>query len=389
MTKNNNFYWSFQKLPFIYKEQDAPNNTNSIPNNLPFELTIDKETGLLKQIPNDLVNHNLEKAYEQGSVVGGVITDDSDNKLYADDFINFLLSALNKNQLNEQKILEIGSGTGYLLSEIKKFCPNVIGIEPGNHCLVAKEKYNVKIIHDFFPTKKIDGKFDVIIMSIVFEHFENPLNFLEVLSEYLNDTGVIILSVPDSEPFILSGDISILFHEHYSYFTNTSLDNVVKKGGYKVFNQRKSVYGGLLFKSILKEENQSNFFKSEYLKAFNESSSYIAKAQKQIYILTNFLSDIQKESKSLGVYVPARFLNILFLSGIKIDKLRFFDDNPLIKNKFYPGFNIKIENKIDLFNNPTDIVFIFSNSFGENIKENIKDELPLTTKILLWKDVFK
>ncbi|PUE63765.1 class I SAM-dependent methyltransferase [Arcobacter caeni] len=384
---NKIFKKDIDTLPFIYKELYSPFNDKGIPNSLPFELQIDDVIGLLKQKPNDMVKINLEKAYRQGSIVGGVITDDSENIKYANDFIEFFLDSIERNLLKDMNILEIGSGTGLLLSQIKNYCHNVIGVEPGAHCLKAKEKYNVNVIHDFFPTNHIKGKFDVIIMSIVLEHFENPSSFLNLLSKYLNSDGLIILSVPDVEPFILSGDISMLFHEHYSYFTNKSLNNLIIKSGYRICNKSKSSYGGLLYRSISIEQ-KLELSEEDYKIAYKESNDFFVKSKEKLDSLKSFLNKIVEDDLSLGVYVPSRFLNILFTSKIEIKKLRFFDDNPEIKNKFYAGFDIKIENKVDLIKEPTDIVLIFSHSFGKIIRDNIINNLPNQTKIIVWEELF-
>ncbi|PCJ17076.1 MAG: hypothetical protein COB02_14570 [Candidatus Cloacimonadota bacterium] len=381
------FAWDLKNLPFIYKELDTPENENFIPNYLPLELIVDEKTGVLTQKKNELVEKTLEKAYKCGSVVAGVMDEESENTTYTSDFIDFLIESLGGKKIEGLKILEIGSGTGFLLSEVQKLGAEVLGVEPGNHCLNAKKKYNVKIINDFFPTEDLGFDYDIIIMSIVFEHFQNPSLFLKSLGKYLKKDGLLIISVPDTEPFIKSGDISILFHEHYSFFTKDTLDNTLKLGGFNPILGRIGKYGGLLLRASLQTE-KTLLTRQEIQIGYDLAINYKRKSQVYNKKLKEFLLNVKKERKSLGIYVPSRFLNILYTCNIEGLDLRFFDDNPSIEGKYYPGFNIPIETKQDLIKKPTDIILIFSNSFGEKIKNNILSELE-GKQIITWQELFE
>lgn len=385
---NEQFTWSFKKLPFIWSELKTPDNGKDIPNVLPFELELDETNGVLTQKANVLVEKALEKVYQKGSVVAGVIDEKTEDVSYANDFIDFFIDSIGNKKISNMNVLEIGSGTGYLLSKIQKLGANVIGVEPGSHCLSAYDKYNVHIINDFFPTQKIKSKYDVIIMSVVLEHFQNPSKFLKSLHNYIKNDGLVIVSVPDEEPFISSGDISTLFHEHYSYFSSKTLDNALKVGGFRPIYGRVGKYGGVLFRTSIRDDSVY-VNKDEYNIGYELAINYKNKAAVNNDKLKNFLIDIQKDNKTLGVYVPARFVNFLTVAGIEISKVRFFDDNPSIKGKFYPGFDIPIETIDDLIKTPTDIVLIFSKSFGKKIKENIDKKLPAITKIITWEELFE
>ena len=61
-----------------------------------------------------------------------------------------------------------------LLSKLKDLGAKVKGIEPGIHGQEGGNRYNIDIVHDFFPSKFITEKFDVIIMSNVFRAYRKP-----------------------------------------------------------------------------------------------------------------------------------------------------------------------------------------------------------------------
>lgn len=385
---NEKFTWQFKKLPFVWSELEVPDNGKDIPNILPFELEVDETNGVLTQKPNELVDSALEKAYIKGSVIAGVMDEKTEDLSYTKDFIDFFIDSIGNRNISNLKTLEIGSGTGYLLSEIQKLGADVIGVEPGSHCLKANEKYNVNIIHDFFPTDKINSKYDVIIMSVVLEHFQKPSEFLKSLYSYLKDDGLLIISVPNEEPFIKSGDISTLFHEHYSYFSTDTLDNALKVGGFRPIYGRFGKYGGILFRASVKD-NSVYLDKNEYDIGYKLAVTYKNKAIINHDKLKEFLINIQNNNKTLGIYVPSRFINFLTVADIETSKIRFFDDNPSIKGKFYPGFDVPIETLEDLIKIPTDIVLIFTKAFGAKIKENIYSKLPAFTEIITWEELFE
>ena len=386
MTNNNNFYWNFQKLPFIYTELEGPDNALDIPNALPFQLKVDENNGVLSQIQNDLVKNNLTTAYNLGSVIAGVIDEESGITGYANDFVNFFKESVIDKDIETLSVLEIGSGTGFLLSQVEKLGAKVIGVEPGAHCIDAKEKYGVNIVQDWFPSQSITSKFDIIIMTHVLEHIPEPSNFLKSLHGYLKDDGQLIISVPDEEPFIKYGDISTLFHEHYSYFTKDTINYCLKNGEFEVTNERFGKYGGVLLRSAIK--NKTHVSKEEIINGNNIAANYKNKAILYNSKLKYFLIDIKNKNKTLGVYVPARFINILYISQVSDVKIRFFDDNPTVKNKYYPGFDIPIENKQDLIDNPVDVVLIFSKAFGSIIKDNLEGSIEVSTEIITWEELF-
>jgi SAM-dependent methyltransferase len=386
--KFKEFKWDVGELPFIWTQFDNPEGDRDIPGRLPFKLELDLSTGVLKQFPDELTSSSLESAYEKGSVVAGVVDENIASKPYVDDFINFLYETTKSKTFQGLDILEIGCGTGYLLSLIKNLGGNVTGIEPGEHALAAKEKYGVELIRDFFPSPKINGKFDLIIMSIVLEHFVDPVSLLSTIHPFLKENGKLIISVPNEEPFLQAGDLSVLFHEHYSYFTDVTLENTLNQSGFKSIRRSNGEYSGLLLSEAISDPNVK--IDSQLIEfGYNLAHNFKAKASQNIQYIELFISKILNENKTLGIYVPSRMLNFLSLLNIDYSKIRFFDDNASIYEKYFPGFPIKIENRSDLFAENTNVVLIFSKTFGDRIKSVLSEGLPSSVELVTWSDLFE
>jgi SAM-dependent methyltransferase len=146
---------------------------------------------------------------------------------------------LNQTFPERGKLLEIGSGFGYLLTEFKKEGWNVFGIEPDRFaCRYAKEKLGVDCISDLVGNAGIpDESYDVVIMNHVIEHLDNPLGTLREINRVLKPSGRLVLETPryDTLMFRLLGrrERSINCIGHIYFFTTRTLKNLYEAAGFR------------------------------------------------------------------------------------------------------------------------------------------------------------
>lgn len=377
---------SFSKLPFVYELKSQPNNDDGIPNFLPFNLIIDERYDLVKQEYNILVDDNLSKAYKISSILGGNTTEDEIGIGYAKSILEFIETYLS-NISKTAKVLDIGCGTGFLLSLLQEKDYDVYGIEPGLQANIGIDKYKLPIITDFFPSTQINQKFDLIISSLVLEHIVEPEQFLVDIKKCLTKNGTVILGVPNTDPYITSGDISTLFHEHWSYFTSKSFNDFLINNGAINLKIEKSSYGGLLYaKFNYSERNDAT--PSQTISNTEESLSYFHKIHLATKKLKSFFEN--NKNKTIGIYVPGRVVNFLVSENTLLSNIRFFDDNINTNNHYFPGINIMVENFDSLKNKPTDTVLIMSSFFGEEIKNKIlKNSSIEKENVIMWKEIFE
>lgn len=381
--------WDVGRLPFIYKSLSKPTNGHNIPNFLPYKLFIDPTTQTLTQYPHPKLSYYLNKAYSKGSVITGAMASQGIGKEYTDDFINFITKSLKRNKLTGLKVLEIGCGSGYLLSRLKLLGAQVFGVEPGPQGRKGADEYQIPLIQDFFPSKKITDKFDLIIIYCVLEHIAVPMEILKNIRATLTETGIMVLTVEDEEPYIKAGDVSFFFHEHYSYFTKSTLKTLLRLSGFRTSNIHKASFSKLLYASA----GKSNRPLGQSFKPKSSPQQSLSQFRKKSWMSLNTLSlTIKKfvqKGQTVGIYVPGRIVNALVISKIPLNGIRFFDDNPMLHNTFFPGINIKIESRAELLKNPPHAVLIMSNSFGKKIRQSLAPLLKEKTEILTWTDIFK
>lgn len=155
---------------------------------------------------------------------------------------------LNKLDLSNKVVLEIGCGFGELLYWLSQRASKVIGIEPDRgmykHRIKEVRCVDKIIVHNvdafkFFNNKKINRqRYDVIIMNDVLEHIavSKIINLLKLIYFNLKDGGLLLLRVPNAQsPFFGScyryGDIT-----HKISFTRSSITQCLLASGFSLDN---------------------------------------------------------------------------------------------------------------------------------------------------------
>lgn len=132
------------------------------------------------------------------------------------------------NHINKKsKIIDFGSGGGYLLANIN--CEEKIGIEINPH---ARKMANELGINTFSSADKIDDNWaDLIISNHALEHVENPLMILKTLYQKLKINGKIVFVVPyEKKVPYKHGDINF----HLFTWSEMNLGNLFSLAGFEV-----------------------------------------------------------------------------------------------------------------------------------------------------------
>ena len=136
--------------------------------------------------------------------------------------------------INNETILEIGSGHGEAIYNFDKIGYKVTGVEPDKKNVISinKKLKNSKCIVGSAETFSSDKKFDVIWLNHVFEHLSKPIEFLEKIKIFLNESGFIFIEVPSVEKV---NDYRTFLRVPHAYnYSRKSLINISKKADYKI-----------------------------------------------------------------------------------------------------------------------------------------------------------
>jgi len=135
------------------------------------------------------------------------------------------------------KVLDIGCAFGGLLKEMKEqgFC-SLTGLEPSKkNCQYAKASFGITAHYGGIgniPVEVQKQKFDLIILSVVFEHILPIKQVIQECSNLLGENGMIYIIVPDMEQFHQHDDLYQEFSaEHINYFDISSLQTLFSQFG--------------------------------------------------------------------------------------------------------------------------------------------------------------
>ena len=97
-------------------------------------------------------------------------------------------------------------------------------------CRLAKKNKIKNIENDFFNSKSSSkikekyGDFDLIYAANVFNHIDNPYEFLDSCKKVTKKNGIIILEFPDLDQLLDKISFDTIYHEHMRYYSLTSLE---------------------------------------------------------------------------------------------------------------------------------------------------------------------
>ena len=158
---------------------------------------------------------------------------------------DFLLNHIEYNA----NVLDIGCGEGYVEERLILKTKNIVGIDYNIHSLeIAKNKFKNSPSIQFYCMdvfkyldENINEKVDVIILSHILEHLDNPAKFLMNLTE---KAKYFYIEVPDFEANhlnlyrqVLSCDLIYTDADHVTEFDRKSLERIIANTGFTILNQ--------------------------------------------------------------------------------------------------------------------------------------------------------
>ena len=291
-------------------------------------------------------------------------------------------------KLNPKKsfIIDIGSNDGVALNPFKKLnFKNILGIEPAKNLAKLANKKKIKTLQGFLnkkTIKKIKKNADIVLASNVFAHSDNLKEMAECMLKLISKKGIIIIEVQYLMNTLKDLTFDNIYHEHYNYWSLTSLVNFFTQFNAKIFKAEKiHTHGGSLrvyiknnskrikvdksVKILLKEEEQ---FGIKKYKTYQEFASKVYKIRENV--IKN-IKKIKNEGKQIiGYGSPAKATTALNFFGISQEIDFIVEDNKLKQGKFVPGVKIPIKNKKSVKNNKNTMLVLAWNFFKEIKKNN-------------------
>ena len=244
-------------------------------------------------------NCQLSVSVDAKKMFSNYLYTSSTSKIFRDHFVNAAKKYKKEFKLTPKKsyIIDVGSNDGIALSPFKnlKF-KNLLGIEPAKNLAKLANKNKIKTFNGFLNKKnikKIKKNADLILASNVFAHSDNLQEMAGCMINLLNKKGVIVIEVQYLMNTLKDLTFDNIYHEHYNYWSLTSLHNFFKKFDVTIYKAEKiQTHGGSLriyikkgrnhkveknFKDLIKEEENFGIKKFKTYEKFGQEIYKIRK----------------------------------------------------------------------------------------------------------------
>jgi len=281
-------------------------------------------------------------------------------------------------------IIDIGSNDGVALKPfIELGFKNILGIEPAKNLAKLANKNKIKTFNGFLDKKnikKIKKNADLILAANVFAHSDKLKEMAECMIQLLSKKGTIIIEVQYLMNTLKDLTFDNIYHEHYNYWSLTSLVNFFKQFQVKIFKAEKiATHGGSIRiyikkdKNVKIEKNVSKLLKEEEKFGIKNFKTYQDFGEKVYKIRKNViknLNDLKKNNELIvGYGAPAKATTALNFFGISDEIDYIVEDNKLKHKKFVPGVKIPIYSK-DRITKIKPLVLVLAWNFYDEIKKN-------------------
>ena len=338
---------------------------------------------------NKCHNCQLSVAVDPKKMFSNYLYTSSTSKTFRDHFVEAAKKYFKELRLNKKKsyVIDIGSNDGVALKPFLDIgFKKVLGIEPAKNLAKLANKNKIKTFNGFLEKKnlkKIKKNADLILASNVFAHSDKLKEMAECMLSLLSKRGTIIIEVQYLMNTLKDLTFDNIYHEHYNYWSLTSLVYFFNQFEAKIFRSEKvNTHGGSIRVYIKKdkkvkiERSVKKMLKEEEMFGIKDFKIYQKFGEEVYKIRKNVLKNIKKLKDNnktiIGYGAPAKATTALNFFGISKEIDFIVEDNKLKHNKFIPGVKIPIKNKLKI-KDKKNILLVLAWNFYNDIKKNNKN----------------
>ena len=333
-------------------------------------------------------NCQLSIAVDPKKMFSNYLYTSSTSKLFRNHFIKAAGKYTKELKLNKKRslIIDVGSNDGIALKPFKDMgFKNILGIEPAKNLAKLANKNKIKTVNSFLDKKnlkKFKKNADLILASNVFAHSDKLKEMAECMIKLLGEKGTIVIEVQYLLNTLKDLTFDNIYHEHYNYWSLTSLVNFFNQFKVKIFKSEVVDTHGGSIRVYIKKDKKIKIENSVKKMLLEEEKFGIKKFKtyqefgKKVYgirdnVVKNFKKLRQKNKLVVGYGAPAKATTALNFFGISKEIDFIVEDNKLKHGKFIPGVKIPIKNKSYIKSKKNTLVVLAWNFF-KDIKNNNK-----------------
>jgi SAM-dependent methyltransferase len=259
-------------------------------------------------------------------------------------------------------VIEIASNDGYLLQHFQRAGIGVLGIEPSGTVAKAALDKGIPTRIEFFGVAAAhrlaaeDRRADLLVGNNVLAHVPDLNDFIAGMKVALKPTGIITMEFPHLEKLVESCQFDTIYHEHFSYFSFSTVERAFAKHGLTLFDvEQLPTHGGSL-RIYARHSDAAHVPVTsavqdlrcrEKTAGFEDIAVYRNFAQRvreTKWNLLEFMLNAKRAGKSIAGYgAAAKGNTLLNFCGIGTDMINYtVDRNPHKQGCLLPGTRIPI-----------------------------------------------
>jgi hypothetical protein len=287
------------------------------------------------------------------------------------------------------QVVELASNDGYLLQYFAERQIPVLGIEPAaNVAKVALQK-GIPTLVEFFGEETARSlaersRADLLVGNNVLAHVPDLNDFVAGMKVLLKDAGQITMEFPHLMRLVEDNQWDTIYHEHFSYFSFTTVSAVFSAHGLRLFDvEELPTHGGSLriygchagdpredgprVAEMLERERAAGY---ETIELYTRYGRRVAEEKRHVL---EFLIGLKRDDQRIvGYGAPAKGNTLLNYCGVRTDFIDYTCDlNPHKQGQLLPGTHIPIRSPDVLREDRPDVVLILP----WNLKDEIMEQL--------------
>ena len=283
---------------------------------------------------------------------------------------------IQKFNLKDKKILEIGSGQGeYLELLLKAGCKNVYGVENSKESVEIAKNKGLNIQQGYLSNDYQNSWaeiFDAFVTFNFMEHWPDISSSLHSLQSFLDEGAVGLVEVPNFDFMLKNGMYSEFTTDHIFYFTEKTLRTVLETHGFDVI-EINSIWHDYILSAQVKKRPALNM------------TSFTAKQNKIVSEIRNFVSKFKKNEVIIwGAGHQA--LAVISIANLALKVSHVVDSAKFKQNKYTPGTHLLIKDPQSIYEDLPKAAIIMAAAYSDEVAKTLKNQYPEVKNIAILRE---
>jgi len=266
--------------------------------------------------------------------------------------------------LSGKRIIEVGCGDGNYLRYLHEAGAIPCGIEPSGPFRQTAAARGFQIADGYVGRAfTVQGApFDAFVTRQVFEHVQDPNDFLLGIHRILSPAGVGLVEVPSLEQALEGGRFYDFFPDHVNYFSALTFRHALERNGFEVLEVARGMNGEFNI-ALVRKAPEVDFV------AMQRTLDLIVKD------LHEFVETQHRQGRRVAVW-GAGGKGLTVMAVAQLSSVAYvIDSDPHKHGRFTPVSHLPVFAPERLLSDPVDALILTALAYRDEILRQLRDDL--------------